>query len=62
MEQCEKLCPFKKRTVWLDQRTAEAKTTTYELFEPCAGERCMACVMGRGGIVRCLRLEAIRDD
>ena len=36
-----RLCPFKKMT---DRETDPntGKTVTHELFEPCAGERCMA--------------------
>lgn len=37
-----KLCPFKKMVVQEDNRAERAKIVTHEMFEDCAGERCMA--------------------
>lgn len=37
----EMLCPFKK-TITREQNPVTGRTVTYERFEVCAGERCMA--------------------
>ena len=50
-----KLCPFKKMVVQEDNRAERAKIVTHEMFEDCAGERCMAYNKATTGAY-CLRL------
>ena len=63
----ERLCPFKKMTDALtdysDPTKEKTKTVTHELFEPCAGERCMAYCEGdadAGILPYCMLVESYR--
>lgn len=63
----ERLCPFKKITDTLtdytDPKQGKTKSVTHELFEPCAGERCMAYCEGdadAGIPPYCMRIESMR--
>lgn len=62
----ERLCPFKKMTDTENDYkhpTGGPKTVTHELFEPCAGERCMAYCEGdadAGTPPYCMLVESCR--
>lgn len=59
----ERLCPFKKMTD--TERNASAgksKAVKHELFEPCAGDRCMAYCEGdveQGIPPYCMRVSSL---
>lgn len=55
MKEKEMLCPFKK-TITEEPNPMTGKTVTYERFEVCAGERCMAYRHGSQRLPECLRL------
>ena len=58
----ERLCPYKKITD-TESNSLTGKTVAHELFEPCAGERCMAYCEGdadAGIPPYCMRVESLR--
>ena len=62
-ENTPRFCPFKKITdSETNYHTLTSKTVTHELFEPCAGERCMAYCEGdadAGILPYCMRVSPL---
>ena len=57
----ERFCPFKKITD-TERNASTGKTVSHELFEPCAGERCMAYCEGdveQGIPPYCMRVSSL---